>query len=71
MCTGFSWVWCDPHLTLDGGAAQLYEHTKKCEFYGMCRKPPANEKTQETQFQSQGQEDPLEKEMATHSSILA
>ena len=26
---------------------------------------------QETQIQSQGQEDPLEKGMATHSSILA
>ena len=26
---------------------------------------------QETQIQSLGQEDPLEKEMATHSSILA
>ena len=26
---------------------------------------------QETQVQSRGQEDPLEKEMATHSSILA
>ena len=26
---------------------------------------------QETQVQSPGQEDPLEKEMATHSSILA
>ena len=26
---------------------------------------------QETQFQSLGQEDPLEKRMATHSSILA
>ena len=42
-----------------------------CEFYGMCKKPPADEKKQETQFQSQGQEDPLEKEMATHPSILA
>ena len=30
--------------------------------------PPA---TQESQVQSLGQEDPLEKEMATHSSILA
>ena len=30
--------------------------------------PPA---MQETQVQSLGQEDPLEKEMATHSSILA
>ena len=27
--------------------------------------------TEETQFRSQGWEDPLEKKMATHSSILA
>ena len=29
------------------------------------------QETQEMHFQSLGQEDPLEKEMATHSSILA
>ena len=29
------------------------------------------QETQETQIQSLGQEDPLEEEMATHSSILA
>ena len=29
------------------------------------------QETHETQFQSLGQEDPLEKETATHSSILA
>ena len=29
------------------------------------------QETQETQIQSLGLEDPLEKEMATHSSILA
>ena len=29
------------------------------------------QETQETQFQSLGQEDPLEKETTTHSSILA
>ena len=29
------------------------------------------QETQETQLRSLGQEDPLEKEMATHSSILA
>ena len=29
------------------------------------------QKTQETQVQSPGGEDPLEKEMATHSSVLA
>ena len=34
----------------------------------MVKKPPA---TQETWVQSLGWEDPLEKEMATHSSILA
>ena len=33
--------------------------------------PMAMQQTQETQVQSLGQEDPLEKEMATHSSILA
>ena len=34
----------------------------------MGKNPPA---TQETQVQSLGREDPLEKEIATHSSILA
>ena len=32
------------------------------------KNPPAK---QETQIQSQGWEDPLEKEMATHSGVLA
>ena len=32
---------------------------------------PAMQEMQETQFQSLGWEDPLEEEMATHSSILA
>ena len=32
---------------------------------------PAMQETQETWVQSQGREDPLEKRMATHSSILA
>ena len=34
----------------------------------MVKNPPA---MQETQVQSLGQEDPLEKEMATHASVLA
>ena len=34
----------------------------------MIKNPPA---MQETQVQSLGQEDPLDKELATHSSILA
>ena len=33
--------------------------------------PPAMQHTQEMQVQSLGQEDPLEEEMANHSSILA
>ena len=35
------------------------------------KNPPAKEKTQETQVQSLGGEDPLEKGMATRSCILA
>ena len=34
------------------------------------KKPPATLETQETGVQSLGWEDPLEEEMATHSSIL-
>ena len=37
----------------------------------MVKNRPAVQETQETQVQSLGQEDPLEKEMAPHSSILA
>ena len=37
----------------------------------MIKNLPAMQETQETQVLSLGQEDPLEKEMATHSSILA
>ena len=35
------------------------------------KNPPAMPEPQETRIQSLGQEDPLEEEMATHSSILA
>ena len=35
------------------------------------KNPPDRQGTQETWVPSLGQEDPLEKEMATHSSILA
>ena len=37
----------------------------------MVKNPLAMQEMQETQVQSLGQEDPLEKEMATYSSILA
>ena len=37
----------------------------------MLKNPPTKQDTQETQVQSLGWEDPLEEEMATHSSILS
>ena len=37
----------------------------------MVKNPPAVQEMQEMWVQSLGQENPLEKEMATHSSILA
>ena len=37
----------------------------------LVKNPPATQETQEMQVQSLGREDLLEKEMATHSSILA
>ena len=37
----------------------------------MVKNPPAMQNMQEMQVQSLDQEDPLEKAMATHSSILA
>ena len=37
----------------------------------LVKNPPATQETQEMQVQSLGQEDLLEKEMATHSSVLA
>ena len=39
--------------------------------YWAVKNPPAMQETQETQVRSLGQEDPLEKELAIHSSILA
>ena len=37
----------------------------------MVKNLPAMQETQETQVRSLGREDPLEEDMATHSSILA
>ena len=37
----------------------------------MVKNPSATQEIQEIQFQALGWEDPLEKEMATHSNILA
>ena len=46
--------------------------TEMCVTSGpVVKNMPAMQEPQETQVQSLGGEDPLEKEMATHSSILA
>ena len=37
----------------------------------LVKNPPATQETQEMQIQSLGREDLLEKEMGTHSSVLA
>ena len=37
----------------------------------MVKNPPIMQETQETWVQSWGRDDPLEKEMATYSSVLA
>ena len=46
----------------------LYLHTQASQVAQIVKKQPA---MQETHVQSLGWEDPLEKGMATHSSILA
>ena len=48
----------------------------RCKFLDLTqwltlKNPPAVQETQETWVQSFGREDPLKKEMATHSRILA
>ena len=61
----FSWfheeAWNKLRLVLPHGFPQVAQWLKNL---------PAVQKTQETQFQSLGQEDPLEKGMATDFSIL-
>ena len=50
-----------------------HTHTHIYSFPGgsVVKNPPAVQETKETCISSLGWEDPLEKEMATHSSILA
>ena len=45
----------------------LFDYLREARVAQTVKKPPA---MQETWVQSLGREDPLEKEMATHSSIL-
>ena len=52
-------------ITLQTG---VYKGVRASLVVHMVKKMPA---MQETWIQSLGQEDPLEKEMATHSSVLA
>ena len=49
----------------------LSKNTRSYPSHSVVKNLPAMQETQEMQVQSLGSEDPLEKEMATHSSILA
>ena len=51
--------------------SSLEPNYKDCPGSSVVNNLPAMQETQETRVQSLGQEDPLEKDMATHSSILA
>ena len=56
------------------GHSLATKQTKLIEVFPsgpVIKNPPAVQETQELQVQSLGGEDPLEKGMATHSSILA
>ena len=68
-----------PHYTPTAGAARLPlpknvpRTLRGGGFPGgsAVKNLPAMQETQEMELRSLGQEDPLEKEMATHSSVLA
>ena len=47
------------------------DNTKKIEIGSVVKNLPASAEKQEMCIQPLGQKDPLEKEMTTHSSILA
>ena len=49
----------------------MSNHNRGCPGGSAIKNPPANAGDVGSFIQSLGQEDPLEKEMATHSSILA
>ena len=61
-----------PHRLVDGLGLHLFQQTKVRAKASLVAQSVKNLPTvQETQVPSLGQEDPLEKETATHSSILA
>ena len=51
--------------------AYAYTYMWELPWWLSNKEPAASQETQETQVESLGQEDPLEKEMTTHTSILA
>ena len=64
-----SFIWCSSRSTHAQHTSNTRRHWLGASLVAqMVNNPPA---IQETQVQSLGQEDPLEKGMATHSSILA
>ena len=65
-------VWSFPHrYHSHDGIHRQYQHFRASDVALVVKNPPATAGDQETRVQSLGREDSLEKEMATHSSILA
>ena len=65
-------VWSFPHrYHICDGIHRQYQHFWASQMALVVKNPPATAGNRETRVQSLGREDSLEKEMATHSSILA
>ena len=65
-------VWSFPHRYHSrDGIHRQYQHFRASQVALVVKNPLATAGDQETHVQSLGREDSLEREMATHSSILA
>ena len=62
-----SWTWLSDWTELDWTEETL----KASQVALVVKNPPAVQETQEMRVRFRGQEDPLEEEMATYSSVLA
>ena len=61
----------EEHRMVGGGNREMLVKAWASQVVLMVKNPSAKQETEETQVRSLGQEDPLEKGMAAHSSIFA
>ena len=65
---------CSAQGHKESGMAQWLNNNKERNSFpggSVVKNPPSMQETQQTRVRSLGQKDPLEKKMATHSSIFA